>query len=208
MLKTNNYTHLDYLNKCDLISKYSFKNYYNIPKIEKFFFNISLEEILSKVENSKEKKDFNYQIESFFLFSLFLFKSPHLKLKSINKQNDKKNRGILSKNNQESYVLQMRLNCIKQIYALLISIYLEKRDLHLISNSKTKSLNLFKDKIVFAQFFPVTHIQGLNYLYNSELFSLNTKELIVNSFTEIKTKDSNKKIYNLNLLRNLFGVCI
>lgn len=207
MLKTNNYTYLDYLNKCDLINKYSFKNYYNVPKIEKFFFDISLETLLSKIEeNLKEKNGFNYQIESFFLFSLFLFKSPHLKLKSASKSSDKKNRGVLSKNNQDIYVLQMRLNSIKQIYALLISIYLEKKTLPLISISR--SFNIFKDKIVFAQFVPVTRIQGLNYLYTSELFSLNTKELVVNSFTEIKTKNSDKKICNLNLLRNIFGLCI
>jgi len=165
-----------------------------------------LEDILNNVE--EKLKDSHYQIESFFLFSLFLFKNPHLKLKVVNKQRDKKNRGTLSKNNQDIFILQIRLIDIKQVYALLVSVYLEKKNSYLTSEGKIKSLKIFKDKMTFVQSIPLTHIQPLNYLYTSELLCLNTKELTLNFFIEIAIKDPQKKIYNINLLRNLFGACI
>ena len=187
----NNFYRLNYLLKCDLVTKYLVKDVYSYPKIKSINLDLSLNNLL--IDKNSNFNNLNFKIRIFIIFYLFDFNIPFLKSLNIVKQNK-----IPSILNVTDFKLMMIFKKKKIINNFLLSLFVENLKL---DNLEIKNIfsNIHKDSKT-RLVVPLTNLYNMSYLINSNIFSINFKETFF--FVDIILKNKNLKNKD-SLLKNL-----
>ena len=187
----DNFCRLNYLLKCDLVSKYLLKDVYSYPKIKYINLDLPLNNLL--IDKNSNFNNLNFKIRIFIIFYLFNFNIPFLKCFNIVKQN--KINSIL---NVTDFKLVITLKKKKFISNFLFSLFVENLKL---DNLKIKNIfsNIYGDSKI-RLVVPLTSLYNMSYLINSNIFSINFKETFFFIDIILKNKNLKNKDY---LLKNL-----
>lgn len=199
LIRHTNFKFLIFLNHCDIINKYRYKNFYTIPYYTKLSFKIFL-------KGSFNKKLFKKYLDNFLLIYFFCFNSPktNFKLARIKKKKIK------------AYKVKLFLNYSIMKKKILLSIYnlffiFNKNSYPFFFSSQIFTFSKFSGKLFYNQIKIITFLphnvfldsfeqRYISFLKNSKIFlTFTLKNILTSVYFNFYKKPF---ILNKNFLKN------